>query len=87
MNRTESLLFVERLREGLRLLPDDTKIFAWEFCHDTDQPYVNIHLAEPIEWPAVFDGKRFSGWTEKRICITPFCFAWWADYSEAKGND
>ena len=79
MNKTDALLWTQRLHEAIRKLPDDARIHAFETRYESDLGLrIEIHLSAPIEWPAVFDGKEFGYWIEKRIVLTPFAFAWWA---------
>lgn len=79
MNKTDALLWTARLHEAIRLLPDDAQIwgFAMHFDPKIGEHRIDIHLTAPVKWAAVFDGKQFDGWREKRICITPFVYAWW----------
>lgn len=83
MDKTDALLCVERIREALRALPDDMDTFGWATGYDNDRGAVvtELHLTKAVEWPAVFDGKRYDGWQEKRIAITPWVYGWWADRS------
>ena len=38
MNKTETLLYIERLREGIRKLPDDARIYGFEMNRSSDVP-------------------------------------------------
>lgn len=83
MTKTDALLHIERIREAIRALPDDAQVFGWSTCPSTerDEVITEMHLTKPVKWSAVFDGKRYDGWQEKRIAVTPWVFGWWADRS------
>lgn len=90
MNRTDAFLMIERLRDGLHKLPVDAKVHGFDTVVDmtTDtHRHIDIHLSAPVEWPAVIDGKRFPSWVEKRICVTPWVYAWWAEHFEEEDDD
>lgn len=87
MNKVDSILWVERLREALRKLPEDAQVFAWDLRWSDEHPdgkVISIHLSAPIKWTAIFDGRDYGTWTEKRIAVTPHAVAWW---SVNKGAD
>ena len=87
MNKTDALLRVQRLHEAIRLLPDGASIHGFDTRYEGNEgPYIEIHLSAPVKWPAVFSGRQFSGWIEKRIAVTPFAFAWWAEDREAEDD-
>ena len=86
INKTEALLWTQRLHEAIRALPDSVEIYGCETRYDPEFR-LEIHLSAPVEWPAVFDGRVYDGWKEKRIAVTPFAAAWWAEYKEADDDD
>ena len=89
MNKTEALLEVQRLHEAIRLLPEDAKIWSCDlrFDPEADNRHWENQLGGPVEWPAVFDGNHYDGWTEKRICITPFAYGWWSERRNDNDDD
>ena len=89
MNKVDTILTIERIREAVRMLPESANVFGWTTGpnYDSGAPVTELHLTASVEWPAVFDGKHYDGWTEKRICITPFVYAWWAERTEATNGD
>lgn len=89
MDKVDALLWTQRLHEAIRTLPDDARIYGYELIYDNNAGglHIEIHLTAPINWSAVFDGKHFSSWIEKRIAVTPFAFAWWAEIREDEDAD
>lgn len=92
MNKTDALLSIERIREAIRLLPDDADIFGFENCYDSDcrEHMTDIHLIKPVKWPEVLDGREYRDWASKIIQITPFVRGWWGvdvDRGEKYGED
>lgn len=89
MNKTDSLLWAERLREAIRILPANADIYGWELAYsrEANGKALSIHLSAPVDWSPVISGTHFSGWTEMKIALTPFATAWWAKDDEVNGND
>ena len=87
MNKSDYILMLERVREGIRKLPEGADIYSVGYAYEPmhGKPIANIHLSSPVEWAAVFDGKDFTDWVEKRICLLPDVYGWWADYK--RGDD
>lgn len=81
MNKTDALLWAERLREGIRLLPDCVKVYGFDYSYDSSfgNYTLRIQVEGPVEWPAVFDGMQFPTWIEKKIALTPHVMAWWSE--------
>lgn len=80
MNKTDALLCIERIREAIRLLPDDVSIYGWQTGYNFDHGSVmtEIHLCKPVKWADVRDGREYRDWASKIIQITPFATAWWS---------
>ena len=83
MSKSDAILWVERLRDGIRRLPEDAKIFSFELTHaKTGEYMLAIQRNAPVKWPQVIRGELYGNWTECRIQLTPYAFAWWADHGE-----
>lgn len=87
MNKLDTILWAERLREAIRVLPPDANIFGYELRYDcaTNGKILSIHLSAPVDWSPVVCVHQFSGWKEMQIVVTPYAVAWWAKNDE--GDD
>ena len=88
MNKTETLLYIERLREGIRKLPEDAEIYGFDYCYHGDykKKMASIHLMRPLEGVAAVPSTRYSGWHEMRLQLLPDVYAWWAETEESDGT-
>ena len=89
MNKVETILWAERLREAIRSLPADADIFGYElrYNHATNGKILSIHLSNPIDWSPVICAHQYSGWKEMQIAVTPFAVAWWAKDDEVNDDE
>ena len=88
MNKTDALLWVQRIHEGIRALPEDAKIFGFEFSYNytLQEHKAEIHLQEPLVGVERTVGSRFSGWHAEYAALTKGVSAWWA-VSDLEADD
>ena len=88
MNKIESFEWATKLMEAISALPDDAEIHNFELVLNTDsKPYrqiLDIHLSKPVDGFPATDGKRFSGWVEKRVWLRPNVYIWWPEDIDGK---
>ena len=83
MTKTDALLWVQRIHESIRMLPDDVYIHGFDLLYDCDlkKNRAEIHTKDPLTGD-VYLGKKYSGWHSENKALSNGCSAWWAVYDE-----
>ena len=83
MNRIQAMEWAAKLIDTIAHLPDEADVHGFEIRVNTDaKPYskvLSIHLSGPVKMPVITNGKRFSGWQEKRVWMKPDVYVWWSE--------
>lgn len=92
MTKNEAMEWAAKLIETIAHLPDDADINHFELRLNTDtQPYRNrimsVQLCGPVKMPVITDGKRYSGWKEKRVWMKPDIYVWWSEDIKNEHNE
>ena len=83
MTKNQALEWGAKLIESIAHLPEDAAVHGFELKLNLDaKPYnkmLSIQLSAPVAYPVITNGKRYSGWQEKRVWLKPDVYIWWSE--------
>ena len=90
MTKTDTILWLERIRESVRMLPDDADVYGfqmgYEYHSGKHKPYAELHITHPLDGLDVYVGKQYSGWHSEMKNLAAGCRAWWSVNDESSND-